>query len=65
MIRGTKEREGRGQGMVEYGLILGLIAVMILAFAMYILPDVRKLYQDALTPETVSESSASLSAGVY
>ena len=37
----------RGQGMVEYGLILALIAVAAVAVLVLLGPEVKKMFQDA------------------
>ena len=40
-------REEEGQGMVEYGLILGLIAVIVVAVLIALGPKIRRLFQEA------------------
>ena len=45
MIRILKDEDG--QGMVEYGLILGLIAVAAVAVIILLGPKIKAMFQDA------------------
>jgi pilus assembly protein Flp/PilA len=44
----TRRRAERGQGMVEYGIILALIAVAAIAVLILLGPQVKDMFQDAL-----------------
>ena len=41
--------EEQGQGMTEYGLVLGLIAVAVVATLVALRGEITKIFQDALT----------------
>ncbi|MEW5767514.1 MAG: Flp family type IVb pilin [bacterium] len=42
-------RDEEGQGMVEYGLIIGLIAVIVVAVFIALGPQIRDLFSDTVT----------------
>lgn len=54
-----------GQGLIEYGLMLGLMSILVIALGLYIFPEVRGIYREALTPDTLGESQAALSSSLY
>jgi pilus assembly protein Flp/PilA len=41
--------EEQGQGMTEYGLVLGLIAVAVVSTLVLLRGEITKIFQDALT----------------
>lgn len=63
MTRGQRS----GQGLVEYGLILGLIAVLIVTIfiAFEGIVDIGADSGGTLSDEGVGRAAAALSAGVY
>ena len=54
-----------GQGMVEYGLIIGLIAIIVIAVFVALGGPLREMFEDAVSSTTVGEGQAALSQGVY
>lgn len=60
-------RKSSGQGMVEYGLILGLIAILIVTIfiAFEGVVDIGASSSGTLSDEGLGRASAALSAGVY
>ncbi|WP_246943552.1 Flp family type IVb pilin [Bacillus pinisoli] len=41
--------EEQGQGMTEYGLVLGIIAVAVVGFLVTLRGEITAMFQDALT----------------
>lgn len=54
-----------GQGMVEYGLIIGLIAIIVIAVFVALGGPLRSMFQDAVGTETMGQNQAALSGGIY
>ncbi|WP_202081315.1 Flp family type IVb pilin [Caldalkalibacillus salinus] len=42
-------REEEGQGMTEYGLVLGVIAIAVLGIIVTLRGEIVKLYEEAVT----------------
>ncbi len=55
----------RGQGMVEYGLMVGLVAILVIASFVVLGPQVVGQFQQTFDEQTVGESQASISAAIY
>jgi pilus assembly protein Flp/PilA len=51
----------QGQGMTEYGLVLGLIAVAVVSTLVLLRGEITKIFQDALT--TVQSRNTTPPAG--
>jgi Flp pilus assembly pilin Flp len=51
--------------MVEYGLIIGLIAIIVIAVFVALGGPLRNMFANAVGEGTMSENQASLSAGIY
>jgi|GEM_PF-705510 len=52
-----------GQGMVEYGLIVGLIAIIVIAVFVALGPQIMELFEDALdVDQEIAELEASCTA---
>lgn len=67
MQKEMKRRSNGGQGMVEYGLIIGLIAIIVIT-AFIGLRSVVNLGEEGsgtLSKEGMGRNQASLSAGLY
>lgn len=64
-MRTQHRRNQSGQGMTEYGLIIGLIATVVLAGFLGLSPSIKNIYYDALHPEPMGQGQASLSAAIY
>ena len=64
---GFQSRGERGQGLVEYGLILGLISILIVTIfvAFEGVVDIGGDASGSLSDEGIGRAAASLSAGVY
>jgi len=54
-----------GQGMVEYGLIVGLIAIIVIAVFVALGPQINNMFSNVVDEESVGEGQASLSSAVY
>ncbi|MBQ6932300.1 MAG: Flp family type IVb pilin [Clostridia bacterium] len=54
-------KDEEGQGMVEYGLIIGLIAVVVIVALVALGPKIRDMFQDV--NDTIDEIGASTPAG--
>lgn len=67
MGQARRIRPKNGQGMVEYGLIIGLIAVLIItSFIMFRrMADTYEEGAGSLSDADVGKRQASLSAGIY
>ena len=57
--------EESGQGMVEYGLIIGLIAIIVIAVFVALGGPLRSMFEDAVSTDTLGKNQAALSAGIY
>lgn len=55
----------RGQGMVEYGLIVGLIAIIVIAVFVALGPQITEMFQQTVDEQSVGEGQASISAAIY
>lgn len=54
-----------GQGMVEYGLIVGLIAIIVIAVFVALGPQITNMFQQTVDEQSVGEGQASISAAIY
>ena len=54
-------KDEEGQGMVEYGLIIGLIAIVVIVALVALGPKIRDMFQDV--NDTIDEIGASTPAG--
>ena len=63
-IRELKTEES-GQGMVEYGLIIGLIAIIVIAVFVALGGPLKNMFSNAVGTETMGKNQAELSAGIY
>jgi len=63
-IRELKADES-GQGMVEYGLIIGLIAIIVIAVFVALGGPLRNMFSGAVGTETMGKNQAALSGGIY
>jgi len=63
-IRELKTEES-GQGMVEYGLIIGLIAIIVIAVFVALGGPLKNMFSNAVGTETMGQNQAALSAGIY
>jgi len=63
-IRELKTEES-GQGMVEYGLIIGLIAIIVIAVFVALGGPLKNMFSNAVATETMGQNQAALSAGIY
>lgn len=55
----------QGQGMVEYGLIVGLIAIIVIAVFVALGPQITNMFQQTVDEQSVGEGQASISAAIY
>jgi hypothetical protein len=62
-----KRRSNRGQGLVEYGLIIGLIAIVVITvfIGLKSVVDLGREGSGTLSDEGMGRNQASLSAGLY
>lgn len=54
-----------GQGMVEYGLIVGLIAIIVIAVFVAIGPQIRNMFTNTVDENSVSEGQSQISQAIY
>jgi pilus assembly protein Flp/PilA len=45
-----------GQGMVEYGLIVGLIAIIVIAVFVALGPQINSMFSDAVSDESINDA---------
>ncbi|MEW6607530.1 MAG: Flp family type IVb pilin [bacterium] len=50
----------RGQGMVEYGLIIGLIAVIVVAIFIALGPQIKKLFEGAVSSGHIEKMESAM-----
>lgn len=50
----------KGQGMVEYGLIIGLIAVIVVAIFIALGPQIKKLFEGTASSEHIEKMESSM-----
>lgn len=55
----------RGQGMVEYGLMVGLVAILVIASFVVLGPQITSQFQQTFDEQSVGESQASISSAIY
>lgn len=62
----VRMKSGRkGQGMVEYGLIIGLIAIIVIAVFVALGGPLKNMFAGSVNSQTMGGHQATLSAGVY
>lgn len=54
-----------GQGMVEYGLIVGLIAIIVIAVFVALGPQIRNMFSETVDEQSVGEGQSALSSAIY
>lgn len=54
-----------GQGMVEYGLIVGLIAIIVIAVFVALGPQINNMFENTVDEESVGEGQDSISSEIY
>ena len=64
MIRHFIQDE-RGQGMVEYGLIIGLIAIIVIAVFVALGPQIKNMFANTVSGQQVDDSRAALSEIIH
>ncbi len=58
-------KDERGQGMVEYGLIIGLIAIIVIAVFVALGPQIKDMFSNAVSGEETDENKAALSMAIF
>lgn len=58
-------KDERGQGMVEYGLIIGLIAIIVIAVFVALGPQIKNMFSNAVSGQETDNNKAALSATIY
>ncbi len=58
-------KDERGQGMVEYGLIIGLIAIIVIAVFVALGPQIKNMFTNAVDSSATDDAKAGLSAMMY
>ncbi|MEW5691800.1 MAG: Flp family type IVb pilin [Candidatus Hydrogenedentota bacterium] len=58
-------RDEAGQGMVEYGLIVGLIAIIVIAVFVALGPQISNMFKRTVNENNVGEGQGALSAAIY
>ena len=54
-----------GQGMVEYGLIVGLIAIIVIAVFVALGPQINNMFTNVVDSNSVGEGQASMSSAIH
>jgi Flp pilus assembly pilin Flp len=54
-----------GQGMIEYTLVVAILAVTIIAAMVAIGPSIRDMYSETIDKEAQGEQQAALSSTLY
>lgn len=54
-----------GQGMVEYGLIVGLIAIIVIAVFVALGPQISNMFENTVDEESVGEGQDAISSEIY
>lgn len=54
-----------GQGMVEYGLIVGLVAILVIAVFVVLGPTLRDMLQEPVAGDEQADRAAAVSSAVY
>lgn len=66
MIKATaRQQDNTGQGMIEYTLIVGLLAVFVMAIMMSIGPALNDLLQGSVDGVAINEAHVALSSQFY
>ena len=58
-------KDERGQGMVEYGLIIGLIAIIVIAVFVALGPQIKNMFSNAVSGQETANNQAALSSTIY
>ena len=58
-------RDESGQGMVEYGLIIGLIAIIVIAVFVALGPQIKNMFANAVDSNSLNDAQGGISAGMY
>lgn len=58
-------RDEAGQGMVEYGLIIGLIAIIVIAVFVALGGPLKNMFAAAASSQTLGQGQAALSQTIY
>jgi pilus assembly protein Flp/PilA len=53
-----------GQGMVEYGLIVGLIAIIVIAVFVALGPQITALFEETVDTNTLSQGQSDVEAAI-
>lgn len=64
MIRNFMQDE-RGQGMVEYGLIIGLIAIIVIAVFVALGPQISNMFKNTVSGQQMNDNRAAISEQIY
>lgn len=57
-------RDETGQGMVEYGLIVGLISIVVVAVFVSLAPAISDMFTEATASDTLQEGQYQVSQAV-
>jgi len=58
-------QDERGQGMVEYGLIIGLIAIIVIAVFVALGPQIKEMFENAVSEKQMNDGVAAISGKLY
>lgn len=53
-------RDQRGQGMVEYGLMAGLLLIIVLAVFVALGPELNRMFEDSANSKAISDGQVEL-----
>ncbi|MBU0566988.1 Flp family type IVb pilin [bacterium] len=57
-------RNEKGQGMVEYGLIIGLIAIIVLAVFIALGPQIKNIFNKTVSNEAITNAQSEVNASM-
>ena len=64
MLANFIQDEG-GQGMVEYGLIIGLIAIIVIAVFVALGPQLKQMFANTVDANSLNDAQAGISQIAY
>ena len=65
ILDGDGVNSQHGQGMIEYGLIVGLVSLLIISVMLILGPNIERMFSDVIDQNAVGEREASLSTAIH
>lgn len=64
-VESGRYSDERGQGMIEYGLIIALIAMLVIAVMLVLGPNIERMFSDVVDQNATGEREATLSSAIH